>query len=82
MKQACSGTARDLSGRLGFQLFFNFLDFLREGLIKQAGALAPWLTLGLGLSCISRHFTTVNVLVTLLLTLKFCAQFVFRHSVT
>ena len=79
---AVSRFQRTGSRLLSLELLFNFLDFLSERLIKQAGTFAPGFTFRLWLSRVSSHFAAVNILVTLLLTLKFCAQFIFRHSIT
>ena len=70
------------SGLFGLELFFDLLDFFSECLVEQAGPFAPGFASGLGFGSVGGHFTTVNILESLFLSLKFCAQFVFCHCLT
>ena len=71
---------RQCSRVFGVQIFFDLFEFLLERLVLHAGAFAPRLAFGFWLGGVSGDLATINFLVTLLLTLKFGAQFFFRHS--
>lgn len=60
---------------------FDFFYLPLKRLVEQARFFAPRFSLRGMLCGISDHFTAINVRVPFLLTLKFSAQFVFRHIV-
>src|SRR5690606_8172131 len=50
--------------QLLLQFFLDLLHFLVEGLIEEAGFLAPGLALGVRLSGVGDDFPAVNILIT------------------
>lgn len=68
------------SGVFSVQVFLDLFYFLLERLILHGGTFAPRLAFGFWLGSVCGDLATINFLVTLLLALKFGAQFIFRHS--